>query len=149
MPEIETASIQTAICTQVLEHLPRPSQALKELSRVLRNGGCLILSVPHLSAIHEAPNDFYRYTRFGLDYLLGQAGLEVERVIESGGLISFLAHGASVGVLGTLGKVGWSRRLVWFFNYALLVRAMAPLDRLLGLKSVYPCNYVVLARKKP
>lgn len=148
MPVIGDGSIGTVICTQVLEHLPRPWAAAREISRVLEPGGALILSVPHLSLIHEAPNDFFRFTRYGLESLLAEAGLRVNEIRESGGLLSFLAHGASALLLCTFGAVPGLRRLTWAANYLVLVRMLDPVDRLIGFRSRYPCNYVVLAFKE-
>lgn len=147
MPEVESASVDTVLCTQVLEHVPRPWDAVREIARVLAPGGHLILSVPHLSAIHEAPLDFYRYTRYGLESMLTGAGLEVCEVRASGGLVSFLSHGLSMLVLGTLGAVPGLRGLAWLLNYLLLVRLLEPVDRLIGVESVYPCDYVALAQR--
>ena len=147
MPEIEDASFDTVLCTQVLEHVPRPPEAVAELARVLKPGGKLILSAPHLSALHEVPGDFYRYTRFGLESLLARSGLQVERVQEAGGLVSFLAHGLSMALLCPLAPVPGLGAAAWLFNYLLGVRLMRHADRLLGLSGVYPCNYVVLAAK--
>lgn len=141
------ASFDTILCSQVLEHVPRPWEALSEFSRVLRPGGCLLLSVPHLSMIHEAPHDYYRYTRFGLQTLAERAGLTVEHLEPTGGLLCFLAHNASVVLTSTLGSLPGLQWLCWFVNYVLLVRGMSPVDRVLGLKSVYPCDYLLVARK--
>jgi SAM-dependent methyltransferase len=41
------------IFTEVLEHVPAPpSQVLREVRRVIRKGGKLILSVPNIAALH-------------------------------------------------------------------------------------------------
>jgi SAM-dependent methyltransferase len=147
MPVIASGSIDTVICTEVLEHVPAPWDALKELERVLVPGGVLILTVPYLAPIHEAPNDFYRYTRFALERLLGDAGFRLEQLEEVGGAVAFLGHGASMAFLGSLGALPVLRELAWGINYALLVRGLGLVDGAVGLKSVYPCNYVLLARK--
>lgn len=62
-------SFDTIICTAVLEHLERPFDALREAHRLLRPGGRAIYTVPLFWHIHEAPRDFFRYTRYGLTYL--------------------------------------------------------------------------------
>jgi SAM-dependent methyltransferase len=146
MPDIEDGSITTVLCTQVLEHLPRPWDAIGEICRVLTPGGYLILSVPHLSVIHEAPHDYYRYTRYGLRTLCERSGLEVVQIEESGGLLSFLSHAISMVLFCTLAAVPGLRWITWKINLA-LIHIFSAADRLLGAASVYPCNYVLLARK--
>lgn len=147
MPQIEDLSFDTVFCSQVLEHVPRPWNAMEEMARVLRPGGRLILSVPHLSLIHEAPHDYFRYTCYGLQSLCEDAGLVVERVERNGGLCCFLSHAASLALMCTVGGLPLMHWPAWFLNYVLLVRAVSGVDRLFGLASVYPCDYIVVARK--
>jgi SAM-dependent methyltransferase len=70
----EDDSFDSIVCTQVLEHVPRPEQALREFHRVLRPGGTLVATVPFAWEEHETPHDFYRYTRYGIKHLLTDAG---------------------------------------------------------------------------
>jgi SAM-dependent methyltransferase len=57
-------------CLEVLEHTPEPQRAMVEIRRVLKSEGLLYLSTPFVCGIHDAPADFYRYTKHGLEYLL-------------------------------------------------------------------------------
>lgn len=81
----ENNSIDCVLSTQVLEHVSEPEQYLKEISRVLRPGGRLILSCPGSYMLHEEPHDYYRYTIYGLDYLLKKCNLKPLRVDTVGG----------------------------------------------------------------
>lgn len=84
---------------EVLEHVPDPRDALAEISRVLRPGGMLLLSVPFMYPIHNAPFDFHRFTRYALRHSLQQHGFEIESIsprlhsMEVGGLTTSLALG--------------------------------------------------------
>ena len=71
---------ETVLSNQVLEHVPEPGLAMAETARVLKPGGHLILTAPHIWGVHEEPHDYYRYTPYGLRYLAERAGLEVLEV---------------------------------------------------------------------
>lgn len=83
-------SFDTLLCTEVIEHLPRPWQALDEMARVLKPGGHLILSAPFVHVHHEFPHDYYRFTFFGLQAQVRQAGLQPLAIWARGGPISVL-----------------------------------------------------------
>jgi SAM-dependent methyltransferase len=81
-----TASFDSLLSTQTLEHVEVPHLAIAEMARVLRPGGYLILTAPQAWRLHEKPYDFYRYTRYGLQYLLEANGLQIVRVAAQGGI---------------------------------------------------------------
>lgn len=62
------------LCSEVLEHVRRPWLALPELRRVIRSGGCIVVSTLTCFHIHGYPDDYYRYTDSGLRGLLDDAG---------------------------------------------------------------------------
>ncbi len=67
---IADQAFDVVLCTEVLEHLPEPQKAIDELFRVLKPGGVLLLTTRFLFPIHDAPHDYFRYTKYGLRYLL-------------------------------------------------------------------------------
>ena len=58
------------VVCEVIEHLKNPFLAIKNLETVLDKDGYLILSSPFILGIHDAPNDYFRYTEYGLKLLL-------------------------------------------------------------------------------
>jgi SAM-dependent methyltransferase len=65
----ETA-FDVIVLSEVLEHVHSPHLAIENIHRILRNDGRLILTVPFIFPIHERPHDYFRYTRYGLEFLL-------------------------------------------------------------------------------
>ena len=65
----EDEKFDNILCTEVLEHLHSPHLAISEMKRVLKKDGKLILSTRFIFPLHDTPNDYYRYTKYGLRYL--------------------------------------------------------------------------------
>ena len=72
--EIENDFADTIISISVMEHLCEPQTFLNESYRILKKGGTIILQVPWMWWIHEAPHDYFRYTPYGLKYMFEKAG---------------------------------------------------------------------------
>lgn len=64
------ATFDIVVICEVLEHVHSPHLAIQNLFLALKSGGKLILSTPFILPIHEAPRDYYRYTKYGLEFLL-------------------------------------------------------------------------------
>lgn len=61
---LKKESLDNILCTEVLEHLPYPDMAIKELSRVLKKKGKLIITAPFCSLTHFSP--FHYCTGFNI-----------------------------------------------------------------------------------
>ena len=80
---VEDASFDAILCAEVLEHHPEPINVVKELGRILRPGGKLILTAPLGSGIHQEPFHYYGgYTPYWYKKFLSEAGF-VEIIIEA------------------------------------------------------------------
>lgn len=70
-------SYDTIILSDVLEHIYEPRNLLKQLYSVLRKDGKIILNVPFAYWEHEAPHDYYRYTRFFFEKIAADLGYTI------------------------------------------------------------------------
>ena len=78
--------------TEVLEHVPYPIEAVKEMARILKPGGKLILTAPLNSFQHQAPYHFYGgFSQFWYEKILPEAGFGNVKVEKNGGF--FLSFG--------------------------------------------------------
>ena len=87
---IESLIADTVVSLMVLEHLSEPQVMLNEAYRILKPGGALVIQVPWQWRIHEAPHDYYRYTPYGLDYLLKKAGFESIKIRAQSGFFTMM-----------------------------------------------------------
>ena len=129
------------LCTQVLEHSLDPERGLRDIHRILRPGGHLIVTVPHIWFYHPHPSDNWRFTQEGLTRLALRTGYQPLRLLSQGGsALSFFQIGNFL-LYGAIGKFGapaylvnnlmgrFADRLVsnalFCLNFALLVRKPA------------------------
>ena len=80
------------LCTEVLEHLPRPEMGIRQISRVLKTGGYLYLTVPQEWCLHYEPDDYFRFTKYGIRYLLENNGFEILAIERLGGVFSLMGQ---------------------------------------------------------
>ena len=75
-----------------LEHVREPAGVLKQIATALAAGGRLLLVVPHQWEVHQAPHDYYRFTRYGVRRLLETAGFTAIRILPAGGFFHLLSR---------------------------------------------------------
>ena len=82
---VDNGSFDAVLCSEVLEHVPDPLAALRELTRTIRKGGILILTAPFGSLTHFAPYHYSTgFSRYYYEKHLADLGCEIE-VLEFNG----------------------------------------------------------------
>jgi SAM-dependent methyltransferase len=89
---VASCSVDACINLVTLEHVAEPGRVLAEIFRALRPGGRLLLAVPMEWEVHQAPHDYYRYTEYGVRYLLSQSGFDSIEVSPCGGIFTLISR---------------------------------------------------------
>lgn len=63
--------------SEVFEHVFNLEDIIREITRVLKPGGNLMITIPFSWPEHEQPNDYARYTSFGIKDLLTRSGFKI------------------------------------------------------------------------
>lgn len=98
----------TILCTEVLEHTTHPFQVMREIERLLKPGGHLIISVPFIYPIHEPPHDHWRFTIYGISTICRNVGLELLHTYTKGNLVTtilVLGHQIAMRALGFVNHI--------------------------------------------
>ncbi|MCG8672384.1 MAG: class I SAM-dependent methyltransferase [Pseudomonadales bacterium] len=96
---LESNSFDYVFLFDVLEHLENPRQVIAEIFRVLKPNGCLLLEIPYIYPIHDAPRDFSRLTEHGLNNLIQENTNQPATIkaigspIQSAALIANISYG--------------------------------------------------------
>jgi len=138
-----------SVSFQVLEHHRSPAMMISEMHRVTKKGGYMLITAPFLGGVHEAPNDFQRYTRYGLQNLFAEHNIELVELVAQGSIASTIAMLLNEYV-DNLVRRGGTTMVIGLIIYApiLIYSRVSPfLDFFTSSKDI--CfNYLVLARKK-
>lgn len=119
---VPDGSVDVILCTEVLEHVSEPILAVKEMARILKVGGILLLTAPLGSFLHQEPFHFYGgYTPHWYHKFLTEAGFSVRSIDPNQGFFSWcaqeayrfkeLTHPRNTARLNTVKRLGTS--LVW------------------------------------
>lgn len=146
---INSEVADTVMSLSVMEHLREPQVFLYEAHRILKFGGTMILQVPFMWWVHEAPHDYYRYTKYGLRYMLEKAGFTEIAVYPQTGfwvmwILKFNYQTTRLirGPWPVRKLIAMLLRIVWWVN-----QRMAPLLDKYWQSEGETAGYFVVARK--
>lgn len=91
------APFDLLLCTEVLEHVPDWAQAFNNLTALVRPGGTVILTTPHIYLLHEEPRDYWRPTPHAFRWYAEKVGLKVESLKRAGTIWDVLGTVTAVG----------------------------------------------------
>lgn len=86
-----TNTYDAVLSTEVLEHVEFPQKVVNEMHRVLKKGGRLFLTTPQGWMVHQAPYNYFYFTKYGLESILKQAGFKKYKIMPMGGYFKVLA----------------------------------------------------------
>lgn len=133
----QDSSFDTVILSDVLEHIPDPRNPLREVARILRPDGNVLINVPFIHRLHETPYDYNRYTEYMLKLLAEDAGLSIIKLEALGG-----GYAVLIDLLSRLWR-----------NHEVIVMALQSvmsrlLSRKLEARKDIPLAYAMVCRKE-
>jgi len=144
---VEDRRFDIILCTDVLEHLEEPGDALKEAFRILKPNGYAIYTVPLFWHLHEEPRDFYRYTKYGLKYLFEKNGFEVVEIEALSGFVVMFSQ-ELVYFLQLFRRGGKLNPLWWIIPpISLIIQAIAYVLNKIDPTEQFTAEYICVVKK--
>lgn len=135
MAQIEDSSIDTIVCISVLEHVYDIKNAIREMKRVLKPDGQLLITIPFIFPKHDKID----YYRFGSDYFL--------KAFKDFNQISITSFGGKLSTIVSLlqrpcGKINYR-----YFFYKLVGFFLAIVGSKFDEPDTSPIGYGIFCRK--
>lgn len=147
------------VAIEVMEHIPNTRQFLSEISRVVKEGGYVAISVPFIYGKHDY-QDFYRWTAQGLDRIFQEHNMKILILNKRGGtffaitalIVNYINKtfsGSSTGwrARGYGKKLYFGTMTILLFPFMLLSWVTYLLDLMIDRDSANPFGFVLVAEK--
>ncbi len=143
----EDEEFDAVVSFEVFEHLFNLPDVLKEINRVTKPTGYLLVSVPFVWAEHEAPYDFARYTNFGMTNILETHGYHILELKKTTSTILTISQ---LRIAYLIQHVLPKNRFFYFFQVTLIFPLTVfsyLIDAIFPQRYDLFCNLVILAKK--
>lgn len=132
------AVFDAAISIVTLEHVCEPGLAIAEMARVMKPSASLLIVVPMEWEEHQQPYDYFRYTQYGLTYLLDKSGFEVVSIKPAGGIFRVLSRRCFMAL----------KRTWWLAPILLPMGIVLPLFDKFDTEKNSTLGFICVARRK-
>lgn len=136
IPQVDQ-TVDLVLMFEVLEHIKKPQFVLTEINRILNNDGQLVMTVPFVWVLHETPNDYFRYTRYGLEYMLRVAGFSNIKIIPSNNYYYTICQLLNINLRHKI-----------FYPIVFLINVFGIVFRNISKNYDFPLGYYVISSKK-
>jgi SAM-dependent methyltransferase len=144
------SEFDNVLAFQVLEHHKNPEIFFKEINRVLKKNGLLMLSFPFIEGIHEEPNDFQRFSKYGIERILKDNNFELLEIYSQGKFFSviFFLFSEYLNILASKNKFYYYFISILYLSIFLPLQYFSMFLDLFIKTDAFVINYLVVARNK-
>lgn len=132
---------------QVLEHHQDPEMMFHEIFRIVKPGGYVLITVPFLGGIHGEPDDYQRFTKYGLKVRAEKYGKVID-IKKQGSIFSIISTFFGETLVRFTGKSKRHYILgVFIFTPFLLYSYIAYFLDKIFKSDHFILNYLILVKK--
>lgn len=144
---IKSNSIDIVLCNQLIEHVSEPIKIIVEINRILKEEGILILTAPQMGRLHGEPNDYYRYTKWGLKYLLKKNNMKIELIEPHGGVFRAIGSHLNFFIIDFFAKNKYSKNVLRYSIINMNNFIFSFLDKIMPWKKD-TLGYSIIAKRR-
>lgn len=151
---IKKNSIDRAMMIMVLEHLPDPDRALKEILRILRSNGTLFICTVENYPGHDFPYNYYHFTKYGLTEILKRSGFKVKKLTTFGNFWESRVVAQNVFLMRIIKKLIDKKYFIFGFLLLLIFYPIMIIGNLFayllgigGVSEEFALGHIVVAEK--
>ncbi|MFT5519438.1 MAG: SAM-dependent methyltransferase [Enterobacterales bacterium] len=89
---VEDDSVDLVVIPNLVHHVENQKKLFEEVSRIIKPGGKVYIFEAIVRELHQIPNDYIRYTPYGLSSILESVGLNVANCSHEGGPFSAISY---------------------------------------------------------